>query len=148
MEILINNPQMLSEIDWEDLQNKAKRILEELGFSERSILSIALVDRDEMRRLNAKYRDKDCPTNVLSFSQKEGEAFTAADSNLLGDVVICIDVARQQAAELGYTLQEMATYLLIHGIVHLSGQHHDDPAHAHVMAQRVNELFDAVFPSQ
>ncbi len=101
-----------------------------------------------MRQLNARYRDKYCPTNVLSFSQKEGEALAAADSNLLGDVVICIDVAGEQAAELGYTLQEMTTYLLIHGIVHLSGQHHDDPTRERAMAKRVNELFDAVYPSQ
>ncbi|MGB9616224.1 MAG: rRNA maturation RNase YbeY [Desulfomonilaceae bacterium] len=122
--------------------------MEELGFSEQSVLSIALVDRDEMRRLNALYRDKDAPTNVLSFSQKEGEALDAADPNLLGDVVICIDVAREQAADLGYTLQEMTTYLLIHGIAHLSGQRHDDPVQERAMAARVNELFDALYPAQ
>jgi len=122
--------------------------LEELGFSEHSLLSIAIVNREEIRGLNARYRSIDSPTNVLSFPQREGEMVGNTDYDLLGDVVICADVAQEQASELGYTLQEMITYLLIHGILHLSGQHHDDPTEERAMADRVNEVFETFYPSQ
>ena len=125
---------------------KATRTLEELGFSECAVLSLAIVSREEMRRLNGQYRGIDRPTNVLSFSQREGDVVGDTDHALLGDVVICADVARDQANELGYTLQEMVTYLMIHGIMHLRGQHHNDVTQERIMSERVNELFETFYP--
>lgn len=112
------------------------------------MLSIAIVDQEEMQKLNAQYRGKDNPTNVLSFPQHEGEVFEAISTDLLGDVVICAQIAREQADELGYTLQEMVSYFLIHGILHLSGQHHDDFIQEWAMEQRLNELFGKLYPAE
>ena len=109
------------------------------------MLSLVLVDSAEMTELNRKYRGKDYPTNVLSFSQVEGET-TAAQPHLLGDVVICTDRAADDAKELGYTEDEMVVYLLIHGILHLVGFVHDEPQDAAAMHERVNGIFDEFYP--
>lgn len=100
-----------------------------------------------MISLNKQYRGKDLPTNVLSFSQREGPTIGGPSSEVLGDVVICTNVARMQAQELGYTDQEMMVYLLIHGIVHLAGHTHEGPTDSVVMQQRVDEIFDKLMPS-
>jgi len=100
------------------------------------------VDAAEMTSLNKRYRGKDLPTNVLSFSQREGPSIEGPSSRVLGDVVICTNVAHVQARELGYADQEMIDYLLIHGIVHLAGHTHEGPDDSVVMQQRVNEIFD------
>ena len=109
------------------------------------MLSLLLVDSEEMTALNRQYRGKDYPTNVLSFSQAEGET-TVAQPHLLGDVVICTDRAADDAKELGYTEDEMVAYLLIHGILHLVGFVHDQPQDAEAMHERVNQIFDELYP--
>lgn len=98
-----------------------------------------------MQRLNLQYRGKDYPTNVLSFAQAEGERI-ATPQNLLGDVVICTDRAVDDAKELGYTEDEMVTYLLIHGILHLVGYVHDLPQDAEAMHDQVNRIFAEFYP--
>jgi probable rRNA maturation factor len=93
-----------------------------------------------MTQLNREYRGKEGPTNVLSFSQREGEG-TPERSDLLGDVVICSDVAADEAAQLGYSEAEMVLYLLIHGILHLHGYDHAEPPDAQAMQGEVDRIF-------
>ncbi len=93
-----------------------------------------------MSDLNYKYRGKKEPTNVLSFSQTEGEQ-GSVQPDLLGDVVICTDRAVDDAAELGYTNSEMVLYLLIHGILHLIGYEHSQQAEAEMMQAEVERIF-------
>lgn len=93
-----------------------------------------------MAHLNSEYRNKEGPTNVLTFSQWEG-APGFPEKNLLGDVVICADRAETDADELGYSLDEMLLYLLLHGIVHLKGYTHDEIPEAREMEQKVEDLF-------
>jgi rRNA maturation RNase YbeY len=111
-----------------------------LGCNPSVILSLALVDSAEMSDLNDKYRGKKEPTNVLSFSQTEGQ-HSGLQHDLLGDVVICTDRAADDAAELGYTNSEMILYLLIHGILHLVGYDHSQPVEAGVMQAEVERIF-------
>jgi probable rRNA maturation factor len=140
MEILVDNRQKRIEVDQENLLTRARQILEDLGYSENAAVSIALVDAAEMAELNMKYRGKEGPTNVLSFSQVEGLPL-GDDRNLLGDVVICTDRAADDADALDYSYEEMTVYLLIHGILHLSGYDHSDPAEAQKMAEKVEAMF-------
>ena len=86
-------------------------------------LSILLVSDREMRRLNREYRDRVRATDVLSFSQLEGEAPVA--DGLLGDVVISVDTAKRQAAERGELVGAEGDRLLIHGLLHLLGYDHE-----------------------
>jgi probable rRNA maturation factor len=105
------------------------------------MLSISLVDSREMAELNRKYRGKEGLTNVLSFSQLEGES-PSDQTDLLGDVVICTDVAVDDAAQLGYSDAEMVLYLLIHGILHLHGYDHMEPPDAQTMQRKVDGIFE------
>jgi probable rRNA maturation factor len=116
-----------------------------LGCDPATILSISIVDTDEMVDLNRKFRGQDRPTNVLAFSQIEGEE-AGPSMHLLGDVVICADRAREEALELGYTDDEMVLYLLIHGVLHLVGYAHDEPLDSAEMSRRVDEMFAALCP--
>ena len=88
-------------------------------------LSLALIGNGEMQRLNAKYRGKDYPTDVLSFPVEGGPPQTA---RLLGDVIISVDKAAAQAKERRRSLDEEMITLLIHGVVHLMGYDHERSA--------------------
>ena len=85
-------------------------------------LSLALVGDTEMQRLNAKYRQMNYPTDVLSFAADKN---LPVETRLLGDVIISVEKAAQQAKERRRTLDEEMITLLIHGIVHLMGYDHE-----------------------
>jgi probable rRNA maturation factor len=87
-------------------------------------LSILITDDAEIRSLNSAYRDLDSSTDVLSFSQLEGEEVPGS-KELLGDIVISLDTAVRQAGELGHTVEEEMSRLLIHGVFHLLGYDHE-----------------------
>jgi probable rRNA maturation factor len=144
MEILIDNRQTRISIDTQALTKKAQQILEGLGCEASTMLSILLVSTDEMAELNFRYRNKVGATNVLSFSQLEGEH--APNRHLLGDVVICGERAADDAMELGYTEEEMVTFLLCHGILHLVGYNHSEDKEATAMEDEVKRLFSLFFP--
>jgi probable rRNA maturation factor len=98
----------------------AHRALEVLGLNKME-LSIVLVSDPQIRRLNKLYRNKDKPTDVLSFPIGE----KVNGWLILGDIVISVDTARRQAQELGHSLEEELKRLLVHGLVHLLGYDHE-----------------------
>ena len=102
------------------LSKIANRALEVLGLSKVE-LSIVLISDAQIKRLNKLYRNKDKPTDVLSFPIGE----KVEDWLILGDIVISVDTARRQAQELGYSLEEELKRLLVHGLVHLLGYDHE-----------------------
>ncbi len=102
------------------LSKIAHRALEVLGLSKVE-LSIALVSDVQIKRLNKLYRNKDKPTDVLSFPIGE----KVEDWLILGDIVISVDTAKRQAKELGHSLEEELKRLLVHGLVHLLGYDHE-----------------------
>jgi probable rRNA maturation factor len=106
------------------LKKIAFKILELVG-QDRAELSLAIVDNREMRKLNAKFRNKDYPTDVLSFPS---DTALSNGARVLGDVVIAAEKAKQQAKERGRTFYEETVTLLIHGILHLLGYDHERSA--------------------
>lgn len=94
-------------------------------------LSLLLVDDAEIRALNAQWRGKDSATDVLSFPSGGPEGLPV---DVLGDVVISVDTARRQAAERGHSVEVELRVLLAHGLAHLLGHDHGDPAQAAAMA--------------
>lgn len=93
---------------------------------------LMLVGDEQMRKLNRDWRAKDAPTDVLSFSQIEGEAMPG-DSAMLGDIVISVDTLRRQAIDGGWNNKEEMTRLVLHGVLHLLGYDHELPEDASVM---------------
>ncbi len=93
-------------------------------------LSVKLSDDAEVRGLNAAYRDKDKPTNVLSFPMLQPdfmEATALADDGeiLLGDVILAWETCRAEAEEKGVDVVDHATHLIVHGTLHLLGYDHE-----------------------
>ena len=109
-------------------------------------LGVRVVGSAESRRLNARYRGKDKPTNVLSFPPAPfpgGVAGAPAagrpqngDSRPLGDLVICAQVVRSEAREQGKPLQAHWAHLVVHGTLHLIGYDHEREAEAKRMERR------------
>jgi probable rRNA maturation factor len=123
----------------------ALRLLELLGLDEVE-LSLVLCDDARIQALNRDYRGKDAPTDVLSFSMREGEE-AEADDPVLGDLVISLDTAARQASELGHTLEDELRVLTIHGLLHLLGYDHErGEAEAQEMAARERDLLKRLAP--
>jgi probable rRNA maturation factor len=94
-------------------------------------LTVRLVDADEAQALNQDYRHKDYVPNVLTFEYGE-----ISPGVLGGDVVICAAVAEREAREQGKPLAHHYAHLTIHGVLHLQGYDHVDPADAEIMESR------------
>ncbi len=95
-------------------------------------LTLRIVDRDESATLNKTYRDKDGPTNVLSFPF-EAPPGVPDDNHYLGDLVICAEVVKQEAIDQHKDLTAHWAHMVIHGILHLLGYDHQTKAEAHEM---------------
>ena len=87
-------------------------------------LAVRVVDAEEMQSLNCEYRQKDVPTNVLSFPAGEIEGLPAAAGNFLGDIVVCASVVNSEASEQGKHLNDHWAHMLVHGTLHLLGYDH------------------------
>jgi len=118
-----------SEVELVDLAGFA---LQELHVDKRAELEISLVDEAEMTRLHEEWMDESGPTDVLSFPMDELRPNEISKNNevpvVLGDVVICPDVARKQGDAAGHGLEQELRILLVHGILHLLGFDHVEPA--------------------
>lgn len=89
-------------------------------------IGIACVDNDESHKLNLEYREKDKPTNVLSFpSDLPDEMAEILDSFPIGDLVICIPVVLREAQEQNKIPLTHFTHMLVHGTLHLMGYDHE-----------------------
>jgi probable rRNA maturation factor len=107
-----------------------------------SELSVAIVGDRSIRRLNREYLGRDKPTNVISFAMQEGE-FPGMNPGLLGDVVISADTCAREAEEGGVSFVARLAFLLLHGILHLTGYDHErsGEAEARRMEEKERELF-------
>lgn len=107
-------------------------------------LSIAVVELLEMTELNSRFREKDGPTDVLSFPCDDPCAVVEPGEPVtLGDVVIAPEVAERQALEYGHTVEEELNLLLVHGVLHLLGYDHETDEDAAVMQARERVLLEA-----
>jgi probable rRNA maturation factor len=136
MEVTVLNRQRKLIVDAATLRKSAEMILAGLGRPEAE-LTVTLVSDARMRELNRTYRGLDAPTDVLSFSQTEGEPLPHADGapEVLGDVVLSAETAARQAGDsappgldAAAALQRELTWLLLHGVLHLVGHDHDADA--------------------
>ncbi|MCB1691278.1 MAG: rRNA maturation RNase YbeY [Pseudomonadales bacterium] len=102
-----------------------------------AIVSVRVMSSPEIAALNAAYRKKEKPTNVLSFpagdEQVEGRA-------LLGDIALCLEIVREEAAEQGKPLEAHIAHMLVHGVLHLTGMDHEQDDEAERMERLETEI--------
>jgi probable rRNA maturation factor len=108
-----------------------------LGYPD-SELSVAIVGDRSIRRLNREYLGRDKPTNVISFAMQEGE-FPGVNPGLLGDVVISADTCAREAEEGGFSFDARLIFLLLHGILHLTGYDHERSGEVEARRMEVKE---------
>ena len=92
-------------------------------------IALLLTDDERMRALNARFRDKDRPTNVLAFP-------AGGDGGFLGDIALARETCAAEAAEKGVALRDHAAHLITHGVLHLIGYDHQTEEQAAVMERR------------
>ncbi len=106
-------------------------------------VTIVIGNTMQIQALNRVYRNVDAPTDVLSFSAREGEEdFVSAPEaeNYLGDVIIAFPIAQRQASEHGISIAEELALLTIHGLLHLLGYDHATPKEEEIMFNRQKAL--------
>ena len=124
MGVLIGNRQNRYALSQEKIRKKAQTILNALD-SPDTELSILVVGDPEIEELNRRYLNRPEPTNVIAFPMKE-EGFSEITPQLLGDVVISIQTAQQEAKQAGIRVETRFDQLLVHGILHLFGFVHEE----------------------
>ncbi|MCK4488393.1 MAG: rRNA maturation RNase YbeY [Desulfobacterales bacterium] len=136
MEILIEDRQDRYRIAHEEIEKKAKTILNALECPDGE-LSVLIVDDLEIARLNKTYLGRSGPTNVIAFPMRDGP-FGQISPNLLGDVVISLDTAAREAQDVSISVESRFDQLLIHGILHLFGFDHEKTSEQ-AKAMRIKE---------
>ena len=133
-------------VDPEPLVAQAGFMLERLGLHPEVELSISLVDPEEIAELHVRWMDLPGPTDVLSFPMDElrvPEPGETPEPGMLGDVVICPQVAAEQGEVAGHGLPGELELLLTHGILHLLGHDHAEPEDHAVMFGLQDQLLAA-----
>jgi probable rRNA maturation factor len=121
-------------VDIHLLERLAKYVLSDLRVHPLVELSIRLVDVDAMTALHLHFMNESGPTDVLAFpmdelhDQRDDVESPDAPPTLLGDVVLCPEVAARQAQKAGHSTEDELHLLCTHGILHLLGYDHGDPA--------------------
>ncbi|MDP9224053.1 MAG: rRNA maturation RNase YbeY [Actinomycetota bacterium] len=106
-------------------------------------LSVLLVSPGHIRRLNARFAGEDYPTDVLAFPMMEEDEGAV----ILGDVVMCPQVARNNARKLGHSLDSELDTLCVHGILHLLGYDHQGPDDGARMEERLQGVLSSFDPA-
>ena len=101
-------------------------------------ISIRLTSDDEVHTLNRQYRQQDNPTNVLSFPMVQPDLIDGLSNTddgevLLGDIVLAHETCLREAAERGVSIEDHATHLIVHGVLHLLGYDHMTDTEAEAM---------------
>ena len=156
MTLLIDNRtdfELTDEIK-EMLEKVCLKSLQYEEFNEDCEISLSIVTNDEIHDINKQLRNIDSPTDVLSFPQLTFEEGEEADVNenseiVLGDIIISIDRAKEQAEEYGHSLKRELAFLSVHSMLHLMGYDHMVPEEEEDMFRRQKEiLIEAGIPRE
>ena len=133
-------------LTWDDvsIEKLARFALEYMDAPDACEVSISLVDADEIHELNRTYRGIDKPTDVLSFECDDPWGTYEPDTPIeIGDVVIALDVVDGQRAQFGTSLEQEASLMLVHSLLHLLGYDHIEETEALEMEALEKEILDA-----
>ena len=122
--------------------------LGEEDFSFPAELSVTFCDNEYIKKLNKQYRNKNKATDVLSFpmydyAEDEGELFPGDEALVLGDIVISVERAKEQAIEIGNSFHREIAFLAIHSTLHLLGYDHERiPEEDEIQCKRQKEIIE------
>ena len=122
-------------------------VLREEKFQGDAEVSVTFVDNDQIRRLNAKFRDKDSATDVLSFPMGENGEYDlnpSTGAKLLGDVVLSMEKAAEQALEYEHSFEREVCYLTVHSMLHLLGYDHMNSEEKAVMRMKEETVMSQI----
>ncbi|MFO7735748.1 MAG: rRNA maturation RNase YbeY [bacterium] len=140
MDILIQNAEntLLSK---KDIEKAVEKTIVHEGMSAEKPwgISVTFVSPEQIQELNREYRKKDYPTDVISFSFREGEGSEFAGF-LLGDIVICPQIVFENAKTYGVTEKSELFYVLIHGTLHLTGNDHKNEDDTVIMRSKEQNI--------
>ena len=125
------------------LTEAIKETLRLSGGPEEAEVSLMLVDDQRIHALNREYRGVDRPTDVLSFALQEDmedEPDAAFEDDMLGDIVISAERAKEQAKEYGHSFEREIVYLAVHGTLHLLGYDHEEEMDKQEMRSKEEEV--------
>lgn len=138
----------------EAIRKAAAESLKYEAFDENCEISVSIVDNEEIRKINQQFRNIDRATDVLSFPMltfAEGEEAEVNENDeiLLGDIIISLERAREQAEEYGHSLKREIAFLTAHSMLHLLGYDHMEKDEEAEMFRRQKEiLMQAGFPRE
>lgn len=121
--------------DWSlsaPVETMLEELMQRLGEVAEMECAVCFVDESTSAEMNAQYRQKVGPTNILSFPYTE---MPGVETNLLGDLIICAPLIVSEAAAQNKTIDQHMTHLLVHGILHLLGYDHQTDEQAEIMEQ-------------
>jgi probable rRNA maturation factor len=137
-----------ADVDTDAILECSRYALDELGVNPLAELSVLLVDVAYMAELNHRWMGGDGPTDVLAFPMEEGtidpgpNEIAGGEPTLLGDVVLCPEVAAKQAATAGQPVADELHMLTVHGLLHLLGYDHAEPEEEREMFSLQAKLLD------
>ncbi|WP_018503354.1 rRNA maturation RNase YbeY [Parafrankia discariae] len=146
MAVFVANESGVTDFDEVTLAALARFVLDTMKVNPLAELSVMLVEIDAMTDLHVRYMAEEGPTDVLAFPQDEAfepswsESPEEDPTTLLGDVVLCPEVARRQAAQAGHGMEHELHILCTHGILHLLGYDHAEPEEEREMWKLQNSL--------
>lgn len=107
-------------------------------------VSIVLTDNENIHRYNMDYRGVDRPTDVLSFPTAEGESLFAPPDGFIGDIIISVPKAYEQAEQLGHSPERELMFLTVHGVLHLLGYDHMNQSDETVMLTHQRTIMEEI----
>ena len=122
-------------------------VLREEKFQGDAEVSVTFVDNDQIRRLNAEFRNKDSATDVLSFPMGENGEYDlnpSTGAKLLGDVVLSMEKAAKQALEYEHSFEREVCYLTVHSMLHLLGYDHMNSEEKAVMRMKEETVMSKI----
>lgn len=141
MNIHFSDERMPSDKVIKHMEEAATLCLTQEGIDPKRVeISVTFVDNEEIRELNRIYRGKDNVTDVLSFPQYEDPKESNDPVLLLGDVVICPEIAMVQAEEYGHSDERELVYLFVHSLYHLLGYDHMEEDETALMREREEKI--------
>lgn len=145
---LIDQTESLSTENLELIEKMLHHAAQAEGIEAGSELSVTFVNNEDIQQINHEYRGKNVPTDVISFAMEElGEGEMAIDvegvPRMLGDIIISVERAKEQAVDYGHSEERELGFLAIHGFLHLLGYDHMEAEDEKEMTQKQETILQS-----